>query len=304
MIHLPNSPLPRKAVQLAPEEGIFELAGSPPAWIWVHTCPTPKCTCRIALILATFDGRAQLIERCASVHAAWNEGGHYVQLAEQIDQLVVFEISIDSAEVYAAGDVKPLVLREHPTIAAIAKRIDGHLLDQIAQLWYRGKGLPDPGQALLEGTEFNMKGWRPGAMRAWREFVDLRQDIYELDGRVYEAVDLYCVKPECTCGEVTLSFESIVPRRGISPGHIDLHLSGTIKLVADAAHKGRLAQLWATFQQRYPDYLALFGRRDGIMKGLGARVKPGPVVRVKAPGRNDACPCESGKKYKKCCGAN
>ncbi|MBR6584145.1 MAG: SEC-C domain-containing protein, partial [Firmicutes bacterium] len=24
----------------------------------------------------------------------------------------------------------------------------------------------------------------------------------------------------------------------------------------------------------------------------------------KEPGRNDPCPCGSGKKYKKCCGAN
>jgi hypothetical protein len=28
------------------------------------------------------------------------------------------------------------------------------------------------------------------------------------------------------------------------------------------------------------------------------------VVKEKEPGRNDPCPCGSGKKYKKCCGAN
>ncbi len=30
----------------------------------------------------------------------------------------------------------------------------------------------------------------------------------------------------------------------------------------------------------------------------------GTVVKAKEPGRNDPCPCGSGKKYKKCCGAN
>lgn len=30
----------------------------------------------------------------------------------------------------------------------------------------------------------------------------------------------------------------------------------------------------------------------------------GTVVKAKEPGRNDQCPCGSGKKYKKCCGAN
>ena len=29
-----------------------------------------------------------------------------------------------------------------------------------------------------------------------------------------------------------------------------------------------------------------------------------PIIKDKEPGRNDPCPCGSGKKYKKCCGAN
>ncbi len=32
--------------------------------------------------------------------------------------------------------------------------------------------------------------------------------------------------------------------------------------------------------------------------------KSGTVVKEKKIGRNDPCPCGSGKKYKKCCGAN
>lgn len=31
--------------------------------------------------------------------------------------------------------------------------------------------------------------------------------------------------------------------------------------------------------------------------------KAGTVIKDKTPGRNDPCPCGSGKKYKKCCGA-
>ncbi len=32
--------------------------------------------------------------------------------------------------------------------------------------------------------------------------------------------------------------------------------------------------------------------------------KSGTIVKEKKIGRNDPCPCGSGKKYKKCCGAN
>lgn len=34
-----------------------------------------------------------------------------------------------------------------------------------------------------------------------------------------------------------------------------------------------------------------------------ANVKSAPIVKGHQPGRNDPCPCGSGKKYKKCCGA-
>jgi SEC-C motif domain protein len=34
-----------------------------------------------------------------------------------------------------------------------------------------------------------------------------------------------------------------------------------------------------------------------------ANRKPEPIVKGAQPGRNDPCPCGSGKKYKKCCGA-
>ena len=51
--------------------------------------------------------------------------------------------------------------------------------------------------------------------------------------------------------------------------------------------------------------VARFSRVDGRWMLSGSDlVKPRPVTR-EAPkvGRNDPCPCHSGKKYKKCCGA-
>jgi len=46
---------------------------------------------------------------------------------------------------------------------------------------------------------------------------------------------------------------------------------------------------------------AVYDLRD-LWKSIGPRVEQ--VVKGEQPGRNDACPCGSGKKYKKCCGAN
>ncbi|MGN1324764.1 MAG: SEC-C metal-binding domain-containing protein, partial [Candidatus Spyradenecus sp.] len=49
---------------------------------------------------------------------------------------------------------------------------------------------------------------------------------------------------------------------------------------------------------------SLFKRVDGQWKFIdGELVKPKPIVNEQPrPGRNDPCPCGSGKKYKKCCG--
>jgi pyruvate/2-oxoglutarate dehydrogenase complex dihydrolipoamide dehydrogenase (E3) component len=42
-----------------------------------------------------------------------------------------------------------------------------------------------------------------------------------------------------------------------------------------------------------------------LATGSEARMLPGlkPVLAKKVVGRNDPCPCGSGKKYKKCCGS-
>jgi uncharacterized protein len=45
---------------------------------------------------------------------------------------------------------------------------------------------------------------------------------------------------------------------------------------------------------------AVYDLRE-LWRTLGPRVEP--IHKVATPGRNDPCPCGSGKKYKKCCGA-
>ncbi len=49
---------------------------------------------------------------------------------------------------------------------------------------------------------------------------------------------------------------------------------------------------------------AEFERRSGVWYYSGGRVRGAdPVVKGPKTGRNDPCPCGSGKKFKKCCGA-
>jgi hypothetical protein len=303
VIHSENDSRAVKKWQLAPGDGVFELAGSPPTWIGVYTCPTPECACRSALILAAHDGREKLIERTAIVRDAWNSGSEYSRAAAALDDLIAFHIDIDSAEISSLNSDTPLDLQAHPRIADIAGRIDGDLLDTIGSRWYRGKGWLDPEQRARDSTGVRIKGWQPGDMVAWNDISDVRQDLYVLQRRVYEAADMYCLLPSCECGEVLIEFETRVPRGAPSPGHVIVRRSGVAQLEPNKKGGDRLEQLWSAFKQRHPNYLARFTRRYPIMKGIGERSTAASRAVSAKIGRNDSCPCGSGKKYKRCCGS-
>jgi SWIM/SEC-C metal-binding protein len=47
----------------------------------------------------------------------------------------------------------------------------------------------------------------------------------------------------------------------------------------------------------------IVGIEPGRQEDITDLDRPEPIKVLKAPSRNDYCPCGSGKKYKKCCGA-
>ena len=89
------------------------------------------------------------------------------------------------------------------------------------------------------------------------------------------------------------------------PGRVVVRLSGATSMEpTNNKSESRLQELWAAFRMRHPAYLERFARRYPILKRVGTRiVMPQLAVSAKT-GRNDPCPCGSGRKYKKCCGAN
>jgi SEC-C motif-containing protein len=65
------------------------------------------------------------------------------------------------------------------------------------------------------------------------------------------------------------------------------------------------ARFRANGQEQEHVETATFGREDGRWVYTGQLPQTGHTVKYEKPkpGRNDPCPCGSGKKYKKCCGA-
>lgn len=285
------------------EDGFFSLGGLPPAWIWGRNCSDPGCECREALVLASTESPGALLARAAAVHRAWAAGEDFSAVADSLAwNGHAFMFNIDSCEAFPPRGGMPLVLEEHPDLREIAERIDGEILDELGRLWYRGKGLK--GAVPRSPTSRAFEDWRPGVMIPWDHvFDDPRQDVYLIGDAAFEAFEHYCVTPGCDCGNVMVDFNES-SRLGLIPvGGVTVHRSGSFEL--EATDDPELVdRLWLMFQRRHPRHLARFARRSVAMQEFGAELV---VVREAAAsskvGRNDPCPCGSGKKHKKCCGA-
>jgi hypothetical protein len=148
------------------------------------------------------------------------------------------------------------------------------------------------------------------------------------------AVDDYCVNPDCDCRNVVLQFVTREHERGISgakkkspPAMYYNYRDRTFEQAqAPEAHQHSLQDLLSGLKDQRPGFDVEVKKRHKMLKALFKRALSksdtwawrGQPARASAPeprprteyagalqpktGRNDPCPCGSGKKYKKCCG--
>jgi len=146
-------------------------------------------------------------------------------------------------------------------------------------------------------------------------------------GHEYLIEDLYCSNPDCNCKEVHLQFLKVVPELSGKAGIIDCFMAemsfkeGRIKIYElFKSNKQDAEELMKVWKAQHPDIVNLLQDRYRKIKEIGelslkdkglykipdSVSKPvisKPVIRERKIGRNEPCPCGSGKKYKKCCGA-
>jgi uncharacterized protein YchJ len=143
--------------------------------------------------------------------------------------------------------------------------------------------------------------------------MDFKVTIDEVD---YILQDLYCLRPACDCHEVTIqvvddSFEKTLftvshdvkqntfkldkeAEVNISNEKVQAILAAIRNQFTEAKIKG------ISYTDRYTRMRAIF--KDFLVrKGIPQHYHPETRL-VATIGRNDDCPCGSGKKYKKCCG--
>lgn len=146
--------------------------------------------------------------------------------------------------------------------------------------------------------------------------------------KTFIVVDQYCAQPECHCQDVVLTF--YVAKKDASKILFAVRLeNGQFVKEKSFTNPEEMKQLISTFELKVPHLQAEILSRLKKAKEFGrmmrkeripkkrictlleslssdpqdeAPQRPEPVVTEKKVGRNEPCPCGSGKKYKKCCG--
>jgi hypothetical protein len=157
---------------------------------------------------------------------------------------------------------------------------------------------------------------------------------FTIGSEQWVAVDDYCVNPDCDCHHAVLQFVTLEHKRGllglarkIPPAMYYDYRDRTFEDAGGSgAHEPSLKALLDGVRDEWPDLESRARKRHRMLKALFKRAlrkyesetdrsrsardsrstpspqsplpKPGTAI----PGRNDPCPCGSGKKYKKCCG--
>ena len=174
--------------------------------------------------------------------------------------------------------------------------------------------LTDKGETKMAGLldqwrkiAYNEQADRTELQNFWANYFNIEKDIYEqllsdpdteVRGTVKELAEKYGQDVMTMVGFLDGINESLKEENPIE----DLSEDTQVNLVFDKAllYKNMVAAK-ADWLYELPQWKEIFSEEE--MKALYKEQRDsGTVRKPKKIGRNDPCPCGSGKKYKKCCG--
>ena len=259
----------------------------------IELCTERQCDCRDVML------RAIGLDLGADISSAGLTSDGLRSLFES-NQVMAARIDLDVG-VISPDDYQGRTPLSPEWVSYAQSQIDGELLDLLQQRWLEAKRWkPSDSYDIEWPVDGDL-----GALIGWHEAHPTdRQDWYRVDERLFSAEEFYCLNPDCTCDEATVDFVELFGRdESEFAGSVRVQVP-TLKVIkwnAAPTEKQLVHQLWAVFQQRHRAHERLAEHRVRMKEIL--RVSAPEPVRAIADrvGRNDLCPCGSGKKHKRCC---
>ena len=164
-----------------------------------------------------------------------------------------------------------------------------------------------------------LKDWRdhaygldertPEGQNFWKEYFTVEKGIYEklladpkqvVEGTIPELAERYGTDVETMTGFMDGIDESLITSNDLD--NVTEETKVVIRIDPEKLYMN-MVQCNAEWLYTLPQWDAIFTKEK--QEELYKKEKSSHTV-IKPPkiGRNDPCPCGSGKKYKKCCGAN
>lgn len=294
---LEADPTQRRQLSLSAPDILWRDGGAQREGLVVgaFACSNPECPCReLELDVYRVNERlagVQVVDEKVVLEARPGPPGDD-PLLEKGALVLRAELDIDTGLI-SIPEAMPSDVRDEGALAWLREEMDGAFLDHLADKILLGKGLRPLSRVKVADFE-------PGVMVPFAEaFLTGRVDAYVLDGRHFEVFDQYCVEPGCRCADMRLSVYK--DRRDAGSLIVDL---GTPGWSFRRDGKPEIDKVAKAVTDRYPSPEP-FRARARRMKGAGpdimANARPQPFVAAPGIGRNQPCPCGSGKKYKRCC---
>lgn len=258
--------------------------------VQMEFCDNPLCKCGICTMTLTSDQE---------------DGGE--------PKIVVLDLIKQKAEKKALNKARTI---DRPLAQQVFKNLTKEDFDLLYQRFYRYKEAITRSANLEQlDTVFPAEEIeRDGILVGYNEILPFAEPLgmQARGGKVF-IIDQYCVVPGCDCKDAHLSFHIQVDKKS-KPASPSFMVSmnyktsqWTVTKDPPSRHQEKdVGELIRGFQTAYPDYKSKLTQRHARIKKLYAiyRRKHGweqAPVQSRKIGRNDPCPCGSGKKYKKCC---
>jgi len=149
-----------------------------------------------------------------------------------------------------------------------------------------------------------------GLMYAYNDVLPYgNQFLITIVGKKFIVFDQYCILPKCSCTDTVLSFFEIEESRNKTDELFAISIDYKKKkwdITKDGLWPVDIKILKSSLLDAYPDFYKQIKTRHFKLKAIYTNCKKKNYslqqnIFTQKVGRNDPCPCGSGKKFKKCC---